>query len=121
MKTLLFKSSPLVSIGVELEFQIVNPLTYDLISRSESQIKRRVTQSMIEINSSIQLRPSKLENEFAELHDYLLSVAKLEDIKISGCGTHPFEIGSAQKFFPANRYKKLSAMQNQGNKQIAKD
>jgi carboxylate-amine ligase len=119
MKTLLFKSSPLVSIGVELEFQIANSLTYDLISRAcdllrnvnnshfNSKLKRVVTQSMIEINSSIHLRPFELENEFGQLHDYLLSVARQADIKTSGGSTHLFETGSAQKIFPAPRLNKF--------------
>ena len=120
MKTLPFKSSPLVSIGVELEFQIVNPLTFDLISRAkdllrgvsegpyQEKIKPEVTQSMIEINSSIHLTPSELENEFMGLHDYLLRIATEQEIKIAGGGTHPFEKWSVQKIFPAARYKKLS-------------
>jgi carboxylate-amine ligase len=95
MKTLLFKSSPLLSIGVELEFQIVNPFTCDLVSRAkdllrnvsdshlESKIKPEVTQGMIEINSSSHWTPFKLENKFDDLNDYLLRVGKEEDIKIS--------------------------------------
>ena len=120
MRMLPFKSSPLVSIGVELEFQIVNPLTLDLVngakdllrrvseSHYHEKIKPEVTQSMIEINSSIHLSPSELEHEFTGLHDYLLSVSREQDIQIAGGGTHPFEKWSAQKIFPATRYKNLS-------------
>jgi carboxylate-amine ligase len=42
------------------------------------------------------------------MHDFLLAVAKQQEIKIAGGGTHPFEKWSAQKIFPAARYKNLS-------------
>ena len=65
MKILPFKLSAEVSLGIELEFQIINPATFGLISRSKELIqniktspmsqwiKPEITQSMIEINSSI--------------------------------------------------------------------
>jgi carboxylate-amine ligase len=77
-------------------------------SHYQEKIKPEVTQSMIEINSSIHMTASELENEFARLHDYLLSVSREQGIKIAGGGTHPFEKWSAQKIFPATRYKNLS-------------
>jgi carboxylate-amine ligase len=120
MRNLPFKSSQLVSIGVELELQLINPLTFDLYSRAKDviksissnklnkNIKPEVTQSMIEINSSIHQSPAELAVEFEKLHDALLALAVEFDLKISGGGTHPFQRWSLQKIFPIKRYKNLS-------------
>ncbi|MES2218141.1 MAG: YbdK family carboxylate-amine ligase, partial [Pseudomonadota bacterium] len=120
MRNLPFKSSQLVSIGVELELQLINPLTYDLFNRAkeviktigtsalEKNIKPEVTQSMIEINSSIHQSPAELAVEFEKLHTTMLSLAEEFEFKISGGGTHPFQRWSLQKIFPIKRYKNLA-------------
>jgi carboxylate-amine ligase len=120
MRTLPFKSSQLVSIGVELELQLINPHTYDLFNRAkdiiksissttlEKNIKPEVTQSMIEINSSIHQSPGELAVEFDKLHETLQTLADEFKFKIAGGGTHPFQRWSLQKIFPIKRYKNLA-------------
>ena len=39
MKILPFKLSPVASIGIELEFQIINPATFELVSRAKDLIE----------------------------------------------------------------------------------
>jgi carboxylate-amine ligase len=120
MRNLPFKSSQLVSIGVELELQLINPFTYDLFSRAkdiiksvgtselEKNIKPEVTQGMIEINSSIHQSPAELAVEFEKLHGVMLQLGEEFKVNISGGGTHPFQRWSLQKIFPIKRYKNLS-------------
>jgi glutamate---cysteine ligase / carboxylate-amine ligase len=120
MRALPFKRSQLVSIGVELELQLINPFTYDLVSRAkdflkiaatsemQANIKPEVTQSMIEINSSIHESPAALMVEFAKIHKFILATAQQSEVKISGGGTHPFQRWSLQKIFPIKRYKNLA-------------
>ncbi len=120
MKMLSFKKSSLVSIGIELELQIIDPMTYDLIagakdlirnvseSRYKKLIKPEVTQSMIEINSSIHQSPATLYNELIDIRDFLLRQADDIGIKISGGGTHPFQKWTLRKIFPTKRFRNLS-------------
>ncbi len=120
MKMLRFKTSSLVSIGVELELQIIDPLTCDLIARAKDlirnvkesrfkdAIKPEITQSMIEINSSIHQSPDSLYKELIEMRDFLLRHAKHIGIKIAGGGTHPFQKWTLRKIFPTRRFKNLS-------------
>src|SRR5688572_556175 len=103
MKILPFKKSSKVSIGIELELQIIDPVTYDLIagaknlirnvqdSKFNALIKPEITQSMIEINSSVHQTPATLYHEIAGMRDFLIKHAKRIGIKIAGGGTHPFE------------------------------
>lgn len=120
MKLLPFKTSSAVSLGVELEFQIINPHSFSLVSRAkellrsikesplEVNIKPEVTQSMIEINSSIHTSVKELADELQRLQVFLLTQGKELDISICGGGTHPFQKWSVAKIFPTMRYKKLS-------------
>lgn len=120
MKAIPFKKSREVSIGVELEFQIVNQQTHGLTARAKDLIRSiqnddfkrlihpEITQSMIEINSSIHQSPQDLLTEFKAIKSYMLEQAAQLQIRICGGGTHPFQRWSNQKIFPTTRFKNLS-------------
>lgn len=120
MKTLSFKNSKNVSIGVELEFQIINPNSNALVSRAKDlirnikesvygpYIKPEITQSMIEINSSIHHSSNEMYEELLKLQNFLLKQGNEINILFCGGGTHPFQKWSMQKIFPTARYKNLS-------------
>lgn len=120
MRKLPFKKSSLASIGVELELQIIDPMTNDLIARAkdlmrnireksyQKRIKPEITQSMIEINSSIHTSSDQLEEELLDMRDFLLEQGKMLGICFAGGGTHPFQKWSSRKIFPTKRFKNLS-------------
>jgi carboxylate-amine ligase len=120
MRKLPFKKSQVASIGVELEFQLIDPRSSTLISRSKELIRNiktgpyqkrinpEITQSMIEINSSIHQSVQGMLEEFAQLQAYLLKQANDLGIAICGGGTHLFHTWAMQKIFPTIRYKKVS-------------
>lgn len=107
-------------MGIELELQIVDPVTYDLIagakdlirnvqeSKFKDLIKPEITQSMIEINSSIHQSSDSLYRELVEMRDFLSHHAEYIGIKIAGGGTHPFQKWNLRKIFPTQRFKTLS-------------
>ncbi len=120
METLLFKPSTALTLGVELELQIVDPNSHALAPRSKElirklpdqfkgQIKPEITQSMIEINSSIHSSVTDLFEELQALRGVLEQLTDKEHLILCGGGTHPFQIWSEQKIFPTKRYKKLSS------------
>lgn len=120
MRRVPFKKSSVASIGVELEYQIVAPRSYALAPRAkdlirnledgpfQSRITPEITQSMIEINSSVHQSPQTMMEEFSQLQTYLLEQAATLQIAICGGGTHPFQRWAMQKIFPTIRYRKLS-------------
>lgn len=120
MKQLPFTKSKEVSLGVELEFQIIDPATYDLAARAKDLIrniskskyseliKPEITQSMIEINSSIHTSAHSLYHELRNMKAFLLNRANKLDIKICGGGSHPFQKWALTKIFPTKRFKSLS-------------
>lgn len=120
MKLLPFKSSPQPTLGVELEFQIINPRTFGLIPRAKDLIRSiqqskyaehitpEITQSMIEVNTSIHLSPKEMLEELKEIQSFLIQEGEKINTTFSGGGTHPFQRWALQKIFPSARYKNLS-------------
>lgn len=120
MRKLPFKHSAELSLGIELEFQLIDPMTYEMISHAKDlirsitedplkeKIKPEVTQSMIEINSAVHQTPQELMRDLTEIHAFLLVHANKIGIKICGGGAHPFHKWIKQKIFPTKRFKNLS-------------
>src|SRR3990167_7590588 len=121
MTLLPFKKSALASIGIELEYQIVSPKTFELTSRSkelirqisqgeyQTRIKPEITQSMIEINSSVHSTVNELYDELVLIRNYLSQQAQDMQVLICGGGTHPFQKWTLQKVYPSMRYKNLAS------------
>lgn len=117
--SLIFNKSDNLSVGVELELQLINLKTLDLAHDSgeilrrikeekfPGAIKPEVTQSMIEINSSIHSSINTLLAEFKDINSTLARVCEKIEIGISGCGAHPFQNWHERKVYPADRYKEL--------------
>jgi len=115
-----FKSSSPLSLGIELELQIVSPYSQNLVARAKDLIKNlknspyhelikpEITQSMIEINSSIHRSPQKMQKELSRIQTFLMEQAKELGISICGGGTHPYQKWSFRKIFPTPRFKNLS-------------
>ncbi|HHT0594682.1 TPA: YbdK family carboxylate-amine ligase [Legionella anisa] len=120
MRNLRFKKSAAGTIGVELELQLIDPKSFSLISKAKDlirniktgpyqlRIKPEITQSMIEINTSIHQSPQTMIQELFELKSSLLEQASKLGIAICGGGSHPFQSWAMQKIFPTLRYKNIS-------------
>lgn len=122
MQILPFKPSSAASLGIELEFQIIDPITFDMISKAkdvirniqqrtyEKIIKPEITQSMIEINSTIHRTPKKMYEELRQVQSFLLEQADSLNVLFCGGGTHPFQKWSARKIFPSRRFRSKSRL-----------
>lgn len=120
MELLSFKKSNDFSVGLELEYQIINPVTGNLSSNSkelvrivqktdlETIIKPEITQSMLEINTSIHNSTDSLLKELIEIRLFLNEQANKLNIRFCGGGTHPFQKWVSRKIFPTTRYKEIA-------------
>jgi carboxylate-amine ligase len=123
MKRLPFIASDEGSLGVELEFQIIDPKTGHLMSRAkelirnikqsryQDQIKPEIIQSMLEINSSVHFSTKSLYKEFLKMRAFLIDQAKGLNIYFCGGGTHPYQEWASRKIFPTPRFKHISMQQ----------
>lgn len=120
MKVLPFNASHEGTLGIELEYQIIDPDSYDLTNKAKDLLheinkgpykktfKPEITQSMIEINSSVHREPYTLIEELSNLRLYLKELGKKLNILFCGGGTHPFQKFELQKIYPTKRFKELS-------------
>jgi carboxylate-amine ligase len=120
MTTLTFKSSAALTFGVELELMLVNtrdfnlaPDADDLLRRStrdvpQGELKPELTQSMIEINTSVHERYPPLLAELRATRDVLAGHARKMNVALAGGGTHPFQKWSDRKIYPNERFLSVS-------------
>lgn len=112
-----FARSAALSLGVELELQLVRPHDLDLardaadlLARLEKQklpgaVKPEITESMIELNSSVHTRHAALAAELGVMRDAVVREAGILNLRACGGGTHPFHSWSDRRIFPTERFK----------------
>jgi len=117
-----FGKSSSLSLGVELELQLVNTVDYDLTSASNDLLELlsrkpfpgtvtpEMTQSMIEIATGIQTEHAPLLAELRGMRDTLTAACDRLNIGIAGGGTHPFQRWSEQRVFDKPRYQEISQL-----------
>ena len=117
-----FKPSEPLTLGVELELQLLSTYDYDLAPQAQDllrettrhsgawDIKPEITRSMIEIGSSVQRRHGPLRDELRDMRQQLARAARKLNIAVSGGGTHPYQHWSEQQIFPAERFRYISEL-----------
>lgn len=110
------KSAPL-TLGIELEFQLIDPETRDLkpsaqailksIGEQSQKIKSEIFQSMIEVETGVCKNAREADADLSETIAHLSAVCKQHDTLIAASGTHPFASYLDRKITPADRYKEL--------------
>jgi carboxylate-amine ligase len=117
-----FATSEPLTFGVELELQLVSLSDYDLTAASPDllhllekkpfpgNVTPEITESMIEINSSVHTSHLPLLAQLHEIRNTLVAAADTLNIGICGGGTHPFQHWSEQKIFSKPRFQELSSL-----------
>ena len=117
-----FTVSEPLTLGVELELQIVSTHDFDLAPQAEDllrvtarhsgawDIKPEITRSMIEIGTSIQREHAPLLAELIDMRVQVAAAARRLNIAIAGGGTHAFQHWSEQRIYPGDRFHYLSEL-----------
>jgi carboxylate-amine ligase len=117
-----FTVSQPLTLGVELELQLLDTHDFDLTPRAQDllrelsrhegawDVKPEITRSMIEIGTSIQRAFGPLRAELQDLRSQMSRAARKLNIGIAGGGTHPFQHWSAQQIFPTDRFRYISEL-----------
>jgi carboxylate-amine ligase len=106
------------TIGVEEEFQIVDPNTWELRSHVSEllasgapalgdQIKRELHQSIVEVGTRICANVDELETEVCRIRHELSDSAERVGLRIAAAGTHPFSRWKDQIISPGERYENI--------------
>lgn len=117
-----FKHSEPLTLGVELELQLVSLSDFDLAEASPDMLEllRRkpfpgnvtpeITESMIEINTDVHTRHPELLAQLHDIRDTLVRAGDMLNVGVCGGGTHPFQKWSERKIFSKPRFKQVSAL-----------
>jgi len=105
---------PSLSIGIEEEYQIIDPNTRELrsyiteILEHDSvllgEIKPELHQSMVEIGTRICHTPAEAKAELIRLRRMVMDLAATNGLVIAAAGTHPFSAWTEQEITPLERY-----------------
>jgi len=119
MSGLGFGSSAALTLGVELELQLVNTRDCDLTRaatdllgviarrRHPGEIKPEITESMIEVNTSIQSTHYSLVKELQAIRDAVARAAQRLNLRVAGGGSHPFHQWNDRRIYPTERFKHI--------------
>jgi carboxylate-amine ligase len=106
------------TVGVEEEFQIVDPATWELRSHVSEllassapafgdQIKPELHQSIVEVGTKICANIGELAEEIIRIRRDLYDSAERVGLRVAAAGTHPFSNWMDQVLSPGERYQNI--------------
>src|SRR5436190_7410085 len=106
---------PSLTIGIEEEYQIIDPQTRELRSyitqfleqgklQLKEQVKAELHQSMVEVGTEVCRTPAEARGELVRLRGAIIGLAARSGLKIAAAGTHPFSSWVHQEITPFERY-----------------
>ena len=118
MSEVIFNPSNSPTVGVEVEAQIVDKTTGDLVNiaenivngfNNEDRVKHELYLSTVEITSSPALDTNKTYDELSSIFKKVLDLAKNNNAALIATGTHPFALYEDQVITNVNpRYEEFA-------------
>ena len=112
-------STPTLTLGIEEEYQIIDPETRELKSYIQElldqgrlvlkdQIKQEFLQSQVEVGSSICRDIQEIRREVIRLRSSICKLAADNGLQVAAASTHPFSAWLSQDLSVGERYTQLS-------------
>jgi carboxylate-amine ligase len=112
-------TAPSLTIGIEEEYQIIDPETRDLRSYItqlltdgnmvlREVLKPELHQSMVEAGTSVCQTISEARAELVRMRSAIATLARRKGLRIAAAGTHPFASWLTQDITPFERYRKVT-------------
>jgi len=110
---------PTFTIGIEEEYQTIDPVTRDLRShihseiiakgklRMEERIKAEMHQSVVEVGTGVCKNIKEAKKEVTELRREMIALAQENGLLLAAGATHPFADWRTQEIYPDERYKRV--------------
>ena len=108
---------PSLTIGIEEEYQTVDPETRDLKSHISAEIiqkgrtllgevvKPEMHQSVVEIGTGVCANIQEARVEIRDIRRQIVTLARANGLRLSAGGTHPFAHWANQEIYPDDRYR----------------
>ncbi len=110
---------PSLSIGIEEEYQTIDPDTRDLRSHIASEIlskaklalseavKPEMHQSVIEVGTGVCKNIQEARQNILELRREMITLASEQGMLLAAASTHPFSDWKTQEIYPDERYRQV--------------
>src|SRR5579864_6345115 len=110
---------PTFTIGIEEEYQTIDPETRDLRSHIQAEllekgkmvlqerVKAELHQSVVEVGTGICKNIKEAKTEVHELRRNIIRLARENGLRVASVATHPFSDWRTQEIHPDERYKNI--------------
>src|SRR6266446_10073030 len=110
---------PTFTIGIEEEYQTIEPITRDLRShihseiiakgklRMEERIKAEMHQSVVEVGTGVCKNIKEAKAEVRQLRTEMVKLARENGLLLAAGATHPFADWRTQEIYPDERYHQV--------------
>ena len=114
-----FGSSAAFTLGVEEEYMLLDPETWDLVqhidsvlsavahSEHEARINAELMQSVLEVTTPVCRTAADVYTALSQLRGYVSEIARSEGCRFGSAGTHPFSLFERQRITARDRYRQL--------------
>ncbi len=114
-----FGSSAAYTLGVEEEYMLLDPETWDLVQHIDSvlakvrdgefeaRVNAELMQSVIEITTPVCANAAEVDAQLRKLRRYVAQIAAADGCRFASAGTHPFSLFERQRITARDRYRKL--------------
>jgi glutamate---cysteine ligase / carboxylate-amine ligase len=112
------KSEP-YTLGVEEEYMLLDPETFDLVQHIdtvlaamaghelEARVNPELMQSVLEVATPVCRTPADVGDNLRQLRGYVTGVAREKNLRVGSAGTHPFSLFERQRITARDRYRAL--------------
>jgi glutamate---cysteine ligase / carboxylate-amine ligase len=110
---------PTFTIGIEEEYQTIDPDTRDLRSHIQAEllekgkillqerVKAEMHQSVVEVGTNICKNIKEAKTEVKALRRHIIKLASDNGLRVASVATHPFSDWRTQEIHPDERYKNI--------------
>jgi carboxylate-amine ligase len=117
-----FQSSEALTLGVELELQLLSAQDFDLTRASpdfihylsrrshSGDVKPEITESMLEVSTGVHSDFSSMIAELRQIRDDVAKAAGALNVVVSGGGAHPFQHWPDRSIYESPRFHVVSEL-----------
>jgi carboxylate-amine ligase len=114
-----FGAGPAFTVGVEEEYMLLDPETFELVPRVEAvladerpapldeQLAPELFESLLETHTPVCRTVRDVHRELTALRRYVGAEAELHGFRVGSAGTHPFSLFESQRITARERYRGL--------------
>jgi len=114
-----FGSSEPFTLGVEEEYMLLDPETFDLVQHVDTvltaaqdgefddRVGPELMQSVLEISTPVCKTTADVDRELRRLRSHVTQAAATHNLRVGSAGTHPFSLFERQRITARDRYRNL--------------